>query len=121
MEDISSRRERPRVSSEDAGFVAGSGAVVSKRKMTWSAGMGDDVDSGEGENGEMEQVGTGSRRDRRRLQNRLAQRAFRARSKINNQVVRLNLHFRDLSMTESAGSETNDSFRTLDRITRPTA
>ena len=86
---------RGRVSSEGIGFASGSGTNVSKRKRTWSAGMTGEDDVDEGEYGEMEQVDTGSRRDRRRLQNRLGQRAFPARPKINNEVLRSELTFDD--------------------------
>lgn len=63
--------------------------------MTWTPGMineGPNVpqDQKEKELAELmrlEQGGTATRRERRRLQNRLAQRAFRARSKVQNAEV----------------------------------
>lgn len=71
------------------------GKRAHKRKLTWTPGM-----SAEGPNvsdeqkmrellelERLEEGGAGTRRDRRRLQNRLAQRAFRARSKVANNEV----------------------------------
>jgi len=64
--------------------------------MTWTSGManeGPNVSQAQKEAElreleRLEQGGAATRRERRRLQNRLAQRAFRARSKLQNNAVR---------------------------------
>ena len=75
----------------------GRGKRGHKRKMTWSSGMaseGPNVSKAQKEQElleleRLEQGGAATRRERRRLQNRLAQRAFRARSKLQNNAVSL--------------------------------
>lgn len=90
------KRSRGRRASESALANSGkNGKRAQKRKHTWTPGM-----AAEGPNVSAEQKikelqdldrlmagGPAFRRERRRLQNRLAQRAFRARSKISNKEV----------------------------------
>ena len=75
----------------------GRGTRGHKRKMTWTSGMASEAPNvsqaqKQAELLELERLESGgpaTRRERRRLQNRLAQRAFRARSKLQNNAVRL--------------------------------
>ncbi|KAK1920740.1 hypothetical protein DB88DRAFT_128327 [Papiliotrema laurentii] len=85
-------KSRLRSTSEGDHFNKDNKNKDHKRKMTWTLGMafeGLNISQAQKERdlmelGRLEQGGPTTRRERRRLQNRLAQRAFRARSKVQN-------------------------------------
>jgi hypothetical protein len=90
MDAFDDQDQKPRRMSDGDYPESSTKASKHRQNMTFSPGDQHPPDLDEDELEELaqfDQSGTGNRRDRRRLQNRIAQRGFRARSKVIHQEV----------------------------------